>query len=129
MKTCNRWLGVLAISGLCAAAANAGALDECAVKGDHAAVSRCLLDADREAQAALNAAEGAAGTRARELDTATGRPRANAALARSMRAFADFRKAQCDFVKAMYASGNGAEQGELACRIDLTRRRLRDLQP
>ncbi len=129
MKTCNRWLIVLALGGLAAATANAGALDECLVKGDHAAVSSCLLDADREAQAALNAAEGIAGRRARELDTATGRPRANAALARSMRAFAEFRKAQCAFVKAMYASGNGAEQGEIACRIDLTRRRLRDLQP
>jgi len=129
MNTCNRWLGVLALCGLGATAANAGALDECVVKGDQAAVSRCLLEADREAQAALYAAEGAAGTRARELDTATGRPGANAALARSMRAFTEFRKAQCDFVKAMYASGNGAEQGALACRIDLTRRRLRDLQP
>ena len=128
MKTCIRWMGVLAMGGFCVAFARAGALDECAVKGDHATVTRCLLDADREAQSALNAAEGAAGTRARELDTATGRPRANAALARSMRAFADFRKAQCDFVKAMYANGNGVEQGELACRIDLTRRRLRDLQ-
>jgi uncharacterized protein YecT (DUF1311 family) len=129
MKTCNRLLGVLVLCGVAATAARAGALDECAVRGDHATVSRCLVDADREAQAALNAAEGVAGKRARELDTATGRPRANAALARSMRAFADFRKAQCDFVKAMYASGNGAEQGELACRVDLTRRRLRDLQP
>ncbi len=110
-------------------AAMAGALDECVIKGDHAALSRCLLDADREAQAALNAAEAAAGTRARELDTVTGRPRANAALARSMRAFAEYRKMQCEFIKAMYASGNGADQGMLACRIDLTRRRLRDLQP
>lgn len=110
-------------------AAMAGALDECVIKGDHAALSRCLLDADREAQAALNAAEAAAGTRARELDTVTGRPRANAALARSMRAFAEYRKMQCEFIKAMYAGGNGADQGMLACRIDLTRRRLRDLQP
>jgi len=32
-------------------------------------------------------------------------------------------------VKAMYASGAGAEQGFLGCRVDMTRRRLRDLQP
>jgi len=125
-----RWLlAVGMLCGLVASVATAGALDECTIKGDHAAVSRCLLDADREAQASLNAAEGAAGTRARELDTVTGRPGANAALARSMRAFADYRKMQCEFVKAMYASGSGADQGMLACRIDLTRRRLRDLQP
>jgi len=123
-----RWTGVIAIGGLAAAVASAGALDECMVRGDSAAVSRCLHEADREAVSALHAAEGAAGVRARELDTATGRPGANAALARSLRAFADYRKFQCEFVKAMYASGSGAEQGAIACRIDMTRRRVRDLQ-
>ena len=129
MNVIRRWTTVAMVCGLAAAVATAGALDECTIKADHAAVSRCLLDADREARASLHAAEGAAGTRARALDTATGRPGANAALARSMRAFADYRKMQCEFVKAMYASGNGADQGMLACQIDLTRRRLRDLQP
>lgn len=111
------------------ALATAGALDECMIKGDHTAVTRCLIDADNEVTAALNKAEGAAGARARQLDTATGRPGAAAALAKSMRAFADYRKEQCDFVKAMYASGSGADQGVLGCRVDLTRRRVRDLQP
>lgn len=109
--------------------ANAGAVEECLVKGDQAAVTRCLIDAENEATSALNKAEGAAGTRARQLDTATGRPGAAAALAKSMRAFADYRKEQCDFVKAMYASGAGADQGLIGCRVDLTRRRVRDLQP
>ena len=45
-----------------------------------------------------------------------------------MRAFADYRKAQCDFVRAMYSSGSGAEQAQLGCIIDLTRRRVRELQ-
>ena len=112
-----------------AANATAGALDECQTAGDHAAVSRCLLEADREAQASLRNAEGAAGTRARELDAVTGRPGANAALAKSLRAFTEYRTLQCDFIKAMYGSGNGADQAALACRIDLTRRRVRDLQP
>lgn len=111
-----------------AMAASAGALDECMIRGDHAVVTRCLLDADNEAQAALNKAEGDAGQRARDLDKATGRPGANAALAKTMRAFADYRKAQCDFVRAMYASGSGADQGQLGCRVDMTRRRVRDLQ-
>jgi uncharacterized protein YecT (DUF1311 family) len=112
-----------------AAPAAAGALDECQIAGDHAAVTRCLLDADREAQASLRNAEGAAGTRARELDTATGRTGANAALAKSLRAFSDYRTLQCDYVKSMYASGTGAEQAGLGCRVDLTRRRVRELQP
>ena len=112
-----------------AANAMAGALDECQTAGDHAAVSRCLFEQDRDAQASLRNAEAAAGTRARELDAVTGRPGANAALAKSLRAFTEYRTLQCDFIKAMYASGNGADQAALACRIDLTRRRVRDLQP
>ena len=112
-----------------AASATAGALDECQTAGDHAAVSRCLLEADREAQASLRNAEGAAGTRARELDAVTGRPGANAALAKSLRAFTEYRTLQCDYIKSLYGSGNGADQAALACRIDLTRRRVRDLQP
>ncbi len=118
-------IGALACAAV--ASAQAGALDECMIKGDQAAVSRCLVEADNEAQAALNKAEGDAGKRARDLDTATGRSGAAAALARSMRAFSEYRKAQCDFVRAMYASGAGAEQGMLGCRVDLTRRRVRDL--
>jgi uncharacterized protein YecT (DUF1311 family) len=112
-----------------AAPAAAGALDECQTAGDHAAVTRCLIDADRVAQASLRNAEGVAGTRARELDTITGRPGANAALAKSMRAFTEYRTQQCDYVKALYASGNGADQAGLGCRVDLTRRRVRELQP
>jgi uncharacterized protein YecT (DUF1311 family) len=112
-----------------AAVANAGALEECMIKGDHQTVSRCLVESDTEAQASLNKAEGAAGTRARQIDTATGRPGAAAALAKSMRAFTEYRNQQCDFVKAMYASGSGADQGQLGCRVDMTRRRVRDLQP
>lgn len=111
------------------AGATAGALDECMIRGDQTVVTKCLIEADHEANAALIKAEGAAGGRARQLDTATGRPGAAAALAKSMRAFNEYRKEQCDFVKAMYASGAGAEQGQLGCRVDLTRRRARELQP
>lgn len=111
------------------AVAAAGALEECMIKGDSAAVTRCLVEADGEATAALNKAEGGASARARQLDTATGRPGAAAALAKSIKAFAEYRKDQCDFVRAMYASGAGADQGQLGCRVDMTRRRVRDLQP
>jgi len=119
---------VLTTCVLVAAATNAtaGALDECMIRGDQAVVRSCLVEADREAQLALNKAEGDAGKRARDIDTATGRPGAAVALAKSMRAFVDYRKAQCEFVRAMYASGNGADQGQLACMVDMTRRRVRD---
>ena len=81
--------------------ATAGALEECMIRGDQAVVRSCLVEADREAQLALNKAEGDAGKRARDIDTATGRPGAAAALAKSMRAFVDYRKAQCEFVRPM----------------------------
>jgi len=66
--------------------------------------------------------------RARDIDVATGRSSAAPALAKSMRGFAEYRKTQCDFVRAMYASGNGAEQAQLGCMVDLMRRRVRELQ-
>ncbi|MFO1305328.1 MAG: lysozyme inhibitor LprI family protein [Burkholderiales bacterium] len=121
------WMAMV-IAMFPAGAALAGALEECMIRGDHAAVARCLVEADKEAQAGLIKAEGDAGKRARDIDTATGRSSAAPALAKSMRAFADYRKAQCDFVRALYASGNGAEQAQIACTIDLTRRRVRELQ-
>ena len=114
---------------LIAVPASAGALDECQIAGDHAVVMKCLVDADAQAQASLRNAEAIAGTRAREIDNATGRPGANAALAKTLRTFADYRTTQCDYVKALFASGTGADQALLACRIDLTRRRVRELQP
>ncbi len=125
-----KWIGRMVGACACAVAASAGAgaLDECNIRGDRATIARCLADADAEAQAALLKAEGAAAKLARELDTATGRPVAGAAFAKSMRAFADYRKAQCEFVKAMYANSSGAEQAMHGCMVDMTRRRVRDVQ-
>ncbi len=108
--------------------AGAGALDECNLRGDRATVARCLADADAEAQAALLKAEGALARLARDVDTATGRPVAAAALGRSMREFAEYRKAQCDFVRTMHANSANAELAMQGCMIDMTRRRVRDVQ-
>ena len=128
MKTAAGLFLAMAMAMSSTGAAFAGALEECHIRGDHAAVTRCLVEADKEVQAALLKAEGDAGKRARDIDTATGRSSASPALAKTMRTFADYRKTQCDFVRALYASGNGAEQAQIACMIDLTRRRVRELQ-
>lgn len=106
----------------------AGAFDECNLRGDQAAVRKCLLDADREAQDQLNKVEGELARKARELDIATGHAAAAPALARSMRDFGAYRKSQCEFVRAMHASGARAEQSQQGCLVDMTRRRIRDLQ-
>jgi len=113
---------------LTAGAATAGALDECLIRNEPAAVNRCLVDLDKEAQAALVKAEGDAGKRARDIDNVTGRSPAAPALAKSMRAFSEYRKAQCEFVRAMYSTAAGSEQAQLGCMVDLTRRRVRELQ-
>jgi uncharacterized protein YecT (DUF1311 family) len=123
------WLTISMVLLCLATPVAAAALDECHTAGDHAAVTRCLAEADAQAQASLRNAEAAAGTRAREIDNATGRPGANAALAKTLRAFTEYRTLQCEYVKALYASGAGAEQAGLACRVDITRRRVRELQP
>ena len=121
-------VAIAILTALTACTATAGALEECLGRGDQAAATRCLVDLEKEAQASLNKAEGDAGRRARDIDVATGRSSAAPALAKSMRGFADYKKTQCDFVRAMYASGNGAEQAQLGCIVDLTRRRVRELQ-
>ena len=125
MKITRSMLAVVCLAA--GANAAAGALEECMIKGDQDAVTRCLVEQDREAQAALNKAEGDAAKKARELDVATGRSGAAVALAKTMRGFVDYRKAQCDFVRAMYP-GPGADQRQLGCVVDMTRRRVRDLQ-
>jgi len=119
---------VLAVGALATNVAMAGAFDECNLRGDQASVTKCLLDADRDAQEQLNKVEGELARKARDLDTATGRSLAAPALARSMREFGNYRKAQCDFVRAMQASGRRADQAQLGCMVDMTRRRVRDLQ-
>src|SRR6185369_12435313 len=83
MKSISRIVIVFACA-FSTAGATAGALDECMIRGDQTVVTKCLFEADSEANAALIKAEGAAGARARQLDTATGRPGAAAALAKSM---------------------------------------------
>ncbi|HEY3179071.1 MAG TPA: lysozyme inhibitor LprI family protein [Casimicrobiaceae bacterium] len=119
----------LCLSGALTSAALASALEECVPAGDHAAVLRCLTEEDVKANGELSNAEAAAAKRSRELEQATGRVGAYAALAKSVRDFAAYRTSQCAYVKETMASGTGAGQAQLGCRIDLNRRRIRDLKP
>jgi uncharacterized protein YecT (DUF1311 family) len=119
---------VCSAATLFATSARAGALEECMTAGDRGAVSTCLLNEDRKANEELNAAEAAAAQRARALESATGRSGAHAALAKSVKDFAQYRTSQCAYVKETYASGTGADEAMIACRIDLTRQRVRALK-
>jgi len=120
--------GALSAIALLAPSARAGALEECMTAGDRGAVTTCLLNEDRKANEELGAAEASAAQRARALESATGRPGAHAALAKSVKDFAQYRTSQCAYVKETYASGTGADEAMIACRIDLTRQRVRALK-
>jgi uncharacterized protein YecT (DUF1311 family) len=50
-------------------------------------------------------------------------------LAKSVRDFAQYRASQCAYVKELIASGTGSAQAQAGCRVDLTRRRIRELKP
>jgi len=120
---------LLFLSWLVAISAQASPVDECAAAGDATAILRCLTEEDVKANAELATAEAAAAKRARDLEQATGRAGAYAALAKSVRDFAAYRTSQCAYVKETMASGSGAAPAQLGCRIDLNRRRIRDLKP
>jgi uncharacterized protein YecT (DUF1311 family) len=127
MNGIRRAMLALWLSGAVAVPAFASALEECMSAGGGAAMLRCLTEEEGKANVELSNAEAAAAKRARELEQATGRMGAHAALAKSVHDFAAYRTSQCAYVKETMASGTGAAQAQLGCRIDLNRRRVREL--
>ena len=108
---------------------SAASVEECLPAGDGAAQLKCLTDEEIKASAELAALEITVAKHARDIEQATGRVGAHAALARSMRDFTQYRASQCAYVKELMASGTGSAQAQLGCRVDLTRRRIRELKP
>jgi uncharacterized protein YecT (DUF1311 family) len=129
-----RFRSLLAASIVAASAfaqgALAGALEECKGTGDSASLTRCLSEEERKANTELSSAEAAAAQKARTLDGATGRTNSHAALAKSVREFSQYRLAHCGYVKEAYGgTGTTAEQAQMGCIVDMTRRRVRELRP
>jgi uncharacterized protein YecT (DUF1311 family) len=125
MKTTMYWCAVALV--VWSFPAMAGALDECMVKGDHPAVTQCLQQEESATEASLRQAETTAARKARELELVTGNTEPRSAFDKAIVAFRAYRDAQCNFVRAMYGSGSGAGQALIACRVDMTRRRIREL--
>jgi len=121
----------LALAALTAAAgaAQAGAYEDCMTKGAQADVMKCLVSEERDAANELASAEASAAQKARSVEQATGKPGIHAALAKSVRDFAAYRASQCGFVRELAAREPVGEQAQVACRVDLTRRRVRELKP
>ena len=126
MKSTVRCVALLLLS--CALPAMAGALDECMAKGDSGAVMICLQQEETATEASLRQAEAVVARKVHDLETVARNAEPRAAYDRAAVAFKQYRDAQCGFVKSMYGSGAGAGQAQVACRIDITRRRIRELQ-
>ncbi|HSV16873.1 MAG TPA: lysozyme inhibitor LprI family protein [Casimicrobiaceae bacterium] len=123
-----RALALVALGGA-AAGATAGAYEDCMTRGAQPAVMQCLLNEERDAATELAGAEAAVAQKARSVEQATGKPGIHAALAKSVRDFAAYRASQCGFVRELAAREPVGEQAQIACRVDLTRRRVRELKP
>ncbi|KUM03678.1 DUF1311 domain-containing protein [Chromobacterium subtsugae] len=114
---------------LLASPAWAGALDDCAQSAaDTPAVAACLQQRHADAQRLLAAQEDKSLAAMRKLDRASdNRFHAARALLRARQAYQTYRRQQCDWLAASYASGNGADRARLACQIDLDTQRLAEL--
>ena len=129
MKSIRNRACSLAWTVLVAAPAFASALEECLPSGEGAAVLRCLANEEIKVNGELASSEASAARRAREVEQATGRLGAHATLAKSVRDFAQYRVSQCAYVREMLADSSRATPAQAGCRVDLTRRRLRELTP
>jgi uncharacterized protein YecT (DUF1311 family) len=108
--------------------AHAGAYEDCVTAGAPAVVMQCLASAEKQANAELSAVESSLAEKALAVERATGRSGIHAALARAVKDFATYRASHCAYVRALAVREPVAEQAAAACRVDLTRRRVRDLR-
>jgi uncharacterized protein YecT (DUF1311 family) len=122
-------MALLAIAACWALSARAGAYEDCVTAGNQNAVMSCLAGEEKQANAELSSAEAQVAQKARAVESATGKPGIHAALAKSVRDFAAYRTSHCAYVREMAVREPVAEQAAVACRVDLTRRRTRDLRP
>ena len=118
-----------ALAACWAFAARAGAYEDCVTAGNQNAVMSCLAGQEKQANAELSNAEAQVAQKARAVESATGKGGIHAALAKSVRDFAAYRASQCSYVREMAVREPVAEQAAIACRVDLTRHRARELRP
>jgi uncharacterized protein YecT (DUF1311 family) len=128
-RRAGRRLLVACIACGSAAGAYAGAYEDCVTSGNQAAVMQCLNSEEKQANAELANAEAAVAQKARAVESATGKGGIHAALAKSVRDFSAYRTSHCTYVRDIAVREPVAEQAGLACRVDLTRRRVRELRP
>jgi len=122
-------MALLAVAACWVLPARAGAYEDCVTAGNQNAVMSCLAGQEKQANAELSNAEAQVAQKARAVESATGKGGIHAALAKSVRDFAAYRASQCAYVREMAVREPVAEQAAIACRVDLTRHRARELRP
>ncbi|POZ61705.1 lysozyme inhibitor LprI family protein [Chromobacterium alticapitis] len=117
------------IAAMLTAPASAGALEDCEQSQSNTpAVADCLRQKQTDASRRLLAQEGKTLADMHALDAVTdSRFHAARELRQAQQAYETYRRQQCDWVAASYASGNGADRARLACQIDLDMQRLTEL--
>lgn len=91
------------------------------------AIGTCLVETGKDVDSAMAAALGFAMSAAQDLDGVTGRKVTVPALNKAQAAWSDYREKHCAYVGATYGGGSGTGTAILACRINLTRARTRQL--
>ena len=122
-------MALLAVAACWALSARAGAYEDCVTAGNQNAVMSCLAGQEKQANAELSNAEAQVAQKARAVESATGKAGIHAALAKSVRDFSAYRTSHCAYVREMAVREPVAEQAAIACRVDLTRHRARELRP
>ncbi len=122
----------LAISAFVALTAGGAAADpafECGVDlSSQVEIADCVAATEVRVEANVESMFGFAAASAKELDDVTGRAVAVPALEAAQSAWVTFRDAQCEYVGATFGGGSGTGIAIRACRIELGRARVAELQ-
>ncbi len=120
-----RKFGIAALLALLpVGAALAGPVSECWQQvDDNVALGACLVQVEKNVDAAMDQTLGFAMAHADEMDNDTGRVAARPSLLAAQQAWVTYRDAHCGFVGGTFGGGSGAGSAILGCRITLGRAR------
>lgn len=113
----------------CAWASSAAASADLECEGSsQIEIRSCVADMEKRVEQALQLIVQQAEAQATELDDITGRVVALPALKAAQSSWEQYRDTECDYAGALFGGGSGTGIAIHACRIELTRARMRVLQ-
>lgn len=122
-----RHLYILAFTALPGTAIADPSLECSMTSGSQVEIADCMIDAETAVNAALQVALDTARSAAVELDEITEREAAGPALEASQNTWMDLRETHCAFEGSMFGGGSGTGIAIQACRISMTRDRIKEL--